>query len=172
MHKEFRARVSIVTVILCCSAAVVRSEDINEASAGTRSLGPLPFQLILPREHLLGDWYGTRTWLEDRGIVPTLTFVTDSLGNRSGGKEQGFTTANKVGLDLNFDLEKLCGFEGGSFLLSMSYRFGGSLSANYIHNVFTVQQVFGGETFRVVKLASISDNAAEEAFSEKNLRWI
>ncbi len=153
MHKEFRVRVSIVIVILCCSAAVARSQDINEASAGTRSLGPLPFQLILPREHLLGDWYGTRTWLEDRGIVPTLTFVTDSLGNPSGGKEQGFTTANNVGLDLNFDLEKLGVLEGGSFLFSMSYRFGGSLSANYIHNVFTVQQVFGGETFRVVNLA-------------------
>ncbi len=153
MHKEFRVHVSIVIVILRCSAAVARSQDINEASAGTRSLGPLPFQLILPREHLLGDWYGTRTWLEERGIVPTLTFVTDSLGNPSGGKEQGFTTANNVGLDLNFDLEKLCGLEGGSFLLSMSYRFGGSLSANYIHNVFTVQQVFGGETFRLVNLA-------------------
>src|SRR6266446_6020892 len=153
MHKEFRVRVSIVIVVVCCSAAVARSQDINEASAGTRSLGPLPFQLILPREHLLGDWYGTRTWLEDRGIVPTLTFVTDSLGNPSGGKEQGFTTANNVGLDLNLDLERLCGLEGGSFLLSMSYRFGGSLSANYIHNVFTAQQVFGGETFHLINLA-------------------
>jgi len=153
VHKEFRVRVSIVIVILCCSAAVVRSEDIDETSAGTRSLGPLPFQLVLPREHLLRDWYGTRTWLEDRGIVPTLTFVTDSLGNPSGGKEQGFTTANNVGLDLDFDLEKLGVLEGGSFLISMSYRFGGSLSANYIHNVFTVQQVFGGETFHLINLA-------------------
>jgi porin len=151
--KEFRVRVSIVIVILCCSAAVAPSQDTNEASAGTRSLAPLPFQLILPREHLLGDWYGTRTWLEDQGIVPTLTFVTDSLGNPSGGKDQGFTTANNLGLDLNFDLEKLCGFEGASFLLSMSYRFGGSLSANYIHNVFTVQQVFGGETFHLINIA-------------------
>ena len=152
MHKEFRVRVPTVIVILCCSATVEHSEDINEASAGTRSLGQ-PFQLILPREHLLGDWYGTRTWLEDVGIVPTLTFVTDSLGNPSGGKEQGFTTANNVGLDLNFDLEKLCGLEDGSFLLSMSYRFGGSLSANYVHNAFTVQQVFGGETFHLINLA-------------------
>ena len=153
MHKEFRVRVSIVIVILCCSAAVARSQDITEASAGTRDLAPSPFKLVLPREHLLGDWYGTRTWLEDQGIVPTLTFVTDSLGNPSGGKDQGFTTANNLGLDLNFDLEKLCRFEGASFLLSMSYRFGGSLSANYIHNVFTVQQVFGGETFHLINIA-------------------
>ena len=112
MHKEFRVRVSLLIVILCCSAAVARSQDITEASAGTRDLAPSPFKLVLPREHLLGDWYGTRTWLEDQGIVPTLTFVTDSLGNPSGGKEQGFTTANNVGLDLNFDLEKLGVFEG------------------------------------------------------------
>src|SRR5262245_22893083 len=147
------SRILIVMVIVCCWADRTRSDDNTEASAGTRSLGPLPFQLVLPREHLLGDWYGSRTWLEDHGITPTLTFVTDSLGNPTGGSEQGFTTANNVGLDLNFDLEKLRGFQGASLLVSMSYRFGGSLSANYIHNVFTVQQVFGGETFHLINIA-------------------
>src|SRR5215472_1010564 len=155
MHGKSLPSISIVLVILCCWAARTRSEDNTEASAGTRSLDPLPFQLILPREHLLGDWYGTRTCLEDYGITPTFTFVTDSLGNPTGGREQGFTTANNVGLDLNFDLEKLGVVEGGSFLLSMSYRFGGSLSANYIHNVFTVQQVFGGETFHLISVAYV-----------------
>jgi porin len=153
VHKMSRTRIPILIVILFCWAARTRSEDVSEAPAGTRPLTATPFQLVLPREHLLGDWFTTRTWLEDHGITPTLTFVTDSLGNPSGGKEQGFTTANNVGLDLNFDLEKLGVLEGGSFLFSMSYRFGGSLSANYIHNAFTVQQVFGGETFRVVTLA-------------------
>jgi porin len=153
VHAKSRTRIAIVIVILYCPAAQTRSEDNTEASAGTRPLTATPFQLILPREHVLGDWYGTRTWLEERGVTPTLTFVTDSLGNPTGGRQQGFTTANNVGLDLNFDLEKLGVLEGGSFLFSMSYRFGGSLSANYIHNVFTVQQVFGGETFRVINLA-------------------
>ncbi|HKQ39886.1 MAG TPA: carbohydrate porin [Verrucomicrobiae bacterium] len=140
-----------LTIILFKASA--RSEETAEASAGTRHLAPLPFQLVLPREHLLGDWGGTRTWLEERGITPTLTFVTDSLGNPSGGQDEGFTSANNIGLDLNFDLEKLWRVEGASLLFSMSYRFGGSLSANYIHNVFTVQQVFGGETFRVVNVS-------------------
>jgi porin len=153
LHRKSEASVSLVIVILCCSAVVAYSQDTNEEPAGARSLGPLPFELILPREHLLGDWFTTRTWLEDHGITPILAFETDCLGNPSGGKEQGFTTANNVGLDLNFDLEKLGVVEGGSFLFSMSYRFGGSLSANYIHNVFTVQQIFGDETFRVVNLA-------------------
>jgi porin len=91
--------------------------------------------------------------LDDRGIDPTFTFDTDLLGNPTGGTRQGFTTANNLGLDLSLDLQKLCGLEGGSFLISMSYRFGGSLSANYIHNVFTVQQVFGGQTFHLINVA-------------------
>src|ERR1043166_5957119 len=51
---------------------ILPSEDNTEASAGTRSLAALPFKLILPREHLLGDWFGTRTWLEDHGLTPPL----------------------------------------------------------------------------------------------------
>jgi porin len=144
-------RVPIVIAVLVCSIGAARAQGI-EVPAGQRSLA-LPFQLALPREHLFGDWYGTRTWLDDRGIDPALTFVSDLLGNPTGGTKQGFTTANNLGLDLNLDLEKLCGLEGGSFLISMSYRFGGSLSANYIHNVFTVQQVFGGETFHLINVA-------------------
>jgi porin len=45
------------------------------------------------------------------------------------------------------------GSRGRLVFALMSYRFGGSLSANYIHNVFTVQQVFGGETFHLINLA-------------------
>src|SRR5262252_7354506 len=153
MRTKSQICIRILIVTICFWAARTRSDDVAEASAGTRSLDPSPFQLVLLRDHLMGDWDGTRPWLEDRGIVPTLTFVTDSLGNPTGGREQGFTTANDLGLELDFDLEKLGVVQGASFVLSMSYRFGGSLSANYIHNVFTVQQIFGGETFRVVNVA-------------------
>src|SRR5262245_41981438 len=155
MRTKSQICIRIVIVLACCWAARTRCEDVTEASAGLRSLDPSPFQLVLPRDHLMGDWYGTRTWFEDRGIVPTLAFVTDSLGNPSGGKNQGFTTVNDLGLELDFDLEKLGVVKGASFLLSMSYRFGGGLSANYIHNVFTVQQVFGGETFFLGNLAYV-----------------
>src|SRR2546430_428212 len=105
---------------------------------GTRSLAPTPFQLTLPSAHLFGDWYGLRPWLEDHGITPIVTFVTDALGNPTGGREQGFTGAHNLGLDLLFDLEKLAGLWGGSFHFSLSERFGTSLSKEYIGNVFTV----------------------------------
>ena len=77
--------------------AVACAQDDSHAPAGTRSLADTPFQLILQSEHLLGDWYGMRTWLEDHGITPTLTFVTDALGNPTGGKRQGFTAFSNLG---------------------------------------------------------------------------
>src|SRR6185295_13127256 len=132
---------------------VAGAQDSTRAPAGTRSLANTPFQLILPSEHLLGDWLGVRTELEKRGIIPTLTFVTDAAGNPTEGRQHGFRAANNLGLDLRFDLEKLLRLSGGSFEVSMSQRFGSSLSEKDIGNVFTVQQVFGGETFRIVDVA-------------------
>ena len=144
----------VAMLVLLDWAAVARAQDATTAPPGTRTLSPTtPFQLILPQAHLLGDWYGLRPWLEDSGITPTLTFVTDALGNPTGGREQGFTGANNLGLDLLFNLEKLAGLQGGTFHLSLSQRFGASLSTDYIGNVFTVQQVFGGQTYRLVNVA-------------------
>lgn len=109
--------------------------------------------LVLRVDHLLGDWWGVRTGLEDNGITPSLTFVSDMLGNPAGGMRQGFTEANNLGFNVVFDLEKRHGVDGGTFLFSMSQRSGVSLSNNYIGNIFGAQQVFGAPTFHVVDLA-------------------
>ena len=105
----FRMWVLVAMLVLLDWAAVARAQDAATAPPGTRALAPTPFQLTLPSAHLLGDWYGLRPWLEGYGITPTLTFVTDALGNPVGGRQQGFTGAHNLGLDLLFDLEKLSG---------------------------------------------------------------
>src|SRR6266851_343522 len=145
--------VLVVILALLGGAAVARAQDVSSAPAGTRALAETPFQLILSRRHLLSDRYGVRSWLEEHGITPTFTFVTDALGNPTGGQRQGFTTGNNVGLDLSFDLEKLGGPKGGSFQISMSERFGTSLSGKYIGNAFSVQANFGENTYRLVNVA-------------------
>src|SRR5262244_1791214 len=148
-----RSLVAVVIVAILGWAAAVHAEDASRPPAGTRTLADTPLQLVLPKEHLLGDWYGARTSLEDHGVTPLLTFVTDALGNPIGGVRQGFRGASNLGLDLRFDLEKLFGLAGGSLDVSFSERFGESLSREDIGNVFTVQQVFGGETYRLVHVA-------------------
>jgi len=127
-----------------------------EEASGDNSQVPIhdrPFLLTLPREHLLGDWAGLLPKLADLGITPTLTYVSDIVGNPTGGRSQGVAYADNIGLGLLFDLDKLAGLEGGSFLVTMSQRDGTSLSQKHVGNVFTIQQVYGGETFHLIDLA-------------------
>src|SRR5262249_15212826 len=76
--------------------------------------------IVLPVDHLLGDWYGLRTRLEDQGIIPSLTFVSNLAGNPVGGKRRGVTEADNLGFNVNFDLDKLYGLKGGFFFVSKS----------------------------------------------------
>ena len=148
-----RSIVVLIIAVILGWAAAAHAEDAVQpppAPPGTRTLAETPFRLVLPQGHVFGDWAGTRTWAEEHGITPTLTFVMDALGNPTGGMQQGFRQASNLGLDLRFDLQKLFGLPGGSFLISFSERFGSSLSREDIGNVFTVQQVFGGQTYRLV----------------------
>jgi len=148
-----RHRSIVVILVILGWVAAAHAEDAAQplpAPPGTRTLADTPFQLVLPQGHAFGDWAGSRTWLEEHGITPTLTFVMDALGNPTGGMQQGFRQASNLGLDLHFDLDKLFGIAGGSFLISFSERFGSSLSREDIGNVFTVQQVFGGQTYRLI----------------------
>jgi porin len=111
------------------------------------------FHLDLPKAHLLGDWGGWRTDLEQFGITPTLDLEVDMASNPSGGKREGITQASNLGLDLLADLNKIAGIKGASFLFQLSERFGNSLSKQYIGNLFDTQQVYGGESYRVVDAA-------------------
>jgi porin len=108
------------------------------------------FQLVLPSDHLFGDWGGLRPKLEEKGITPRLILVTDLAGNPSGGRSQGVTAPSSVELSLFLDLEKIAGLKGGSVFASFSERWGHSLSATRIGNTFSTQQIFGFQTWRVI----------------------
>lgn len=97
-----RSVVAVTVLGILGWAAVAQAGDTLEALPATRPLADTPIRLVLPREHLLGDWLGARTWLENHGVTPAVTFVTDALGNPTGGMQQGFRGASNLGLDLVF----------------------------------------------------------------------
>jgi porin len=111
------------------------------------------FELVLPSEHLFGDWGGLRPKLERAGITPRLILVTNLAGNPTGGRSQGVTAPSSVELSLFFDLDTIVGLKGGSVFASFSHRWGDSLSADYIGNVFSTQQIFGFQTYRVIDVS-------------------
>jgi porin len=53
------------------------------------------------------------------------------------------------------DLNKIAGMKGAEFHVSMSQRSGTSLTNEYIDNAFNVQQVYGGETFKLIDVEFI-----------------
>jgi len=107
----------------------------------------------LDRAFLTGDWGGFRTRLLDLGITPTVTFVTDVLGNLVGGRHRAVRESDELALSLTADLDRLAGWTGARFQLSFSMRSGTSLSDRDIGNVFTVAQVCCGHTYRLVNVA-------------------
>src|ERR1700754_4395204 len=84
-----------LATLIIFGAAAARAEDAGEGPASARPVAD--GQLALPRAHLFGDWRGARTSLQDHGITPTVTFVTDALGNPSGGRQKDFNAANNLG---------------------------------------------------------------------------
>ena len=103
-------------------------------------------------KHLTGDPDQFRSRLSGAGITPTITYVTDTVGNPFGGNRQGITYCDNIGLNIDFDLQQLAGIPGAVIRMSGSWRNGTSLSNDYIGNIFNVQQVFGGQTYKLVDL--------------------
>jgi porin len=101
---------------------------------------------------LTGDWGGGRSWLEERGLSASASYVLESAGNPVGGETHRARYTHNVGLAVFADLEKLLFLPHTTFMASMSNRAGNSLSRD-IPNEFAVQQIYGGQTTRLVVLA-------------------
>jgi porin len=99
-----------------------------------------------------GDWGGARRWLEERGVAVSASYVLESAGNPVGGETHRARYTHNVGLAVFADLEQLLFLPDTRLMASMSNRAGDSLSRD-IPNQFAVQQIYGGQTTRLVVLA-------------------
>jgi porin len=130
-----------------------------------RARGSAP---ALPQaDSLTGNWGGYRDRIRgDYGLALAGDYTSECAGNPVGGMRQGVTYTHNIGLSLFADLEKLLGIPDMAFLVSGSDRAGNSLSKDYVGNVYAVQQIFGGETIRLVHLA------LGKAFFRRKLRIV
>jgi porin len=90
-------------------------------------------------KYLLGDWLGARSQLADEGIRPLVLFITDPFVNTTGGRRQGFSEYDLLGLDLLVDTDKLLAWPGGEFRIGFANNSGTSLSQKYVANNFPIQ---------------------------------
>ncbi len=105
-------------------------------------------------EHLLGDWDGIRTKLEDLGIYLGFDALTEFAGNVSGGTKQGSTFANQEAFSADIDWQRLAGIAGLSTHVILVNRSGANDSTLFGDNLLPVQEVYGAGGNVAVHLVS------------------
>ena len=99
--------------------------------------------------YLTGDWGGLRSYLERNGVTLTLTNTTDFLANVSGGIKTGAVGLGAVQPQLDLDLQKLAGWQGGLVHVHELVTYGPLFSANYLGNILAVSNIEAGPMARL-----------------------
>ncbi len=94
------------------------------SSDGLPYRDPMIDDNFLTRAQMFGDWGGLRSYLKSIGIDAKLSGVNETVGNVSGGTQQKVDQASQIALGLKFDMDKIAGWKGGTFGISISDRFG------------------------------------------------
>jgi porin len=114
-------------------------------SEGIHSDNPAP----AAQTYLTGDWGGLRSYLERNGVILTLTNTTDFLANVSGGIKTGAVGLGAVQPQLDLDLQKLAGWQGGLVHVHGLATYGPLFSANYLGNILAVSNIEAGPMARL-----------------------
>src|SRR5262249_20149429 len=81
---------------------------------------------------LTGDWGGLRSYLERNGVTITLNYTNDFLANVRGGIGPGAVAIGVFQPQLDLDLNKLVGWEGGKFHTHRLITHGPFFSPTYL----------------------------------------
>lgn len=105
--------------------------------------------------HLLGDWGGHRTQLEQLGVSFNIVGVDEAVGNVTGGTQRTVQEAGQVGLQAKADLQKLIGLTGATFEMTLVQRWGDNLATSAgIPALMLLNEVYGrGNILRLEEFA-------------------
>ena len=128
-------------------------EPVHQSMSPYNNAIPIVPPTVKQYTRLSGNWLGERDLLDTKGINFSTIYTANIAGNPVGGKTPGgFTYCDNFSFGCLIETEKLFGWHGGYLLMSALQRDGYSLSQKNIGNVFAVQQVAGGQTFKWYQL--------------------
>jgi porin len=147
MASTFRKK-SIVCALALAGVVVSSAHaQANDMSTDTSSMAT--------SKYLFGDWNGERTRLADEGINFDFGYGGEAAHNFTGGTSQltRYTDQWKGGVAL--DLDKLWGWHGATFRMTITDRNGRNLGADaHIGNNQLIQEVYGrGQTWHLTEFS-------------------
>jgi porin len=101
---------------------------------------------------LSGDWGGLRPYLESKGLVFTLSYTNDFLSNLRGGIGPGTVGIGVFQPQLDLDLQKLVGLQGGHVHIHGLLTHGPFFSQTYLGNILAVSNLEAGPVGRLYSL--------------------
>jgi carbohydrate-selective porin OprB len=103
----------------------------SQAGKGeTRSCSISPQMLQVSQAHLLGDWCGERTRLEQRGVQFDFQYVSDTLWGFKSQQNSQFASWNRFRATVDIDFGKLTGQDGWYFHATALTQGGGNLGTD------------------------------------------
>ena len=139
--------------------------DYYDDLARMRGIENLTFDEWFNGAAFFPSWLGLRPALADNGIVPIIGYLGNFAANPVGGRSRSATNTSSVHLGLGLDLEKLTGIkalEHWSIANTWIWRFGNSLTKEYLGNTFNVQQNYGSQTMQLQSIYAIYNNTFAE----------
>ncbi|MEJ5155383.1 carbohydrate porin [Gluconobacter wancherniae] len=165
------------------SAGPVPAQDSGAISDSTQhSFFPASFHDWLTQSTMTGDWGGYRTRLTNMGINIGGHYLEDSAGNPMGGKSKNVRYADEFGINVDFNLKKLTGWNLGMIHTLITARQGLGLGAT-LPALDSPQQIFGsGETVRLTRLSwempwnhyvstEVGEINTENDFEQSSMYW-
>ena len=105
------------------------------------------------RDALTGNWFGTRSALEDKGILLGGDEIDEVLGNVTGGTKTGVVDEGRLELLATLDLDKLFGWSNATFHVNAYQTHGRGLSANNLgSNLMTASNIEAARSTRLFDL--------------------
>ena len=117
--------------------------------------------------YLLGDWGGLRTHLAESGVTLNLGYTGEAAHNFSGGQDKLTRYTDQWVIGATMDLDKLLGWHGGTFQMTITDRNGRNLGADAgIGNNMLIQEVYGrGQTWHMTQFW------LNQAFLDNRVQW-
>ena len=101
---------------------------------------------------MTGNWDGVRSDLERLGVTFTLSYTNDFLTNVNGGIKTGSVLIGVFQPQVDFDLQKLLGWEGDRIHIHGLVTHGPFFSETYLGNIMAVSNLEAGSVARLYAL--------------------
>ena len=137
---------------------------VSDRAGPPCAIGPRGRAAPAGRTYATGDWGGFRSYLEDNGVTVTLSYVNDLLANVGGGIRPGQIDLGAFQPQIDIDLQKLAGWQGGHIHVHWLVTHGPFFSQTYLGNILAVSNLEAGPVARLYALW-YEQNAPDDKWS-------